>query len=284
MSTTISLSPLVIMSITDHYTRLKYIKSSDDAQVFGVMLGRQEGKNVRILHSFETKFDEETKALDKGFTNRRLTSYAKMFPDFEFVGWYTTCTEQPENEVDEFDLSLNKQFEVFRENPLMLKMNVSMKKRRELEKQGYSKKDMPISIFEKKEKRDYIIEPTETERIALDDAKRDVSSIKDKSQLSVNLTTTLNSIKLLRKNVMSLIKIIKTVPEIRKNHEIIRQLASICNRLPLVSNQDEYSKELFTEYSEAILVDQLGVLNKAVEQIQEFHAHKKMKNIDELFE
>lgn len=280
----ISLSPLVIMSITDHYTRQRYIEESVDAKVYGVLLGQQDGKNIKILHSFESVFDKDSLCLDKQFTTRRLESFGKLFPDFEIMGWYTTCTKDSENNFSEEEHSIGNEFIVFRENPLFLKMNVSLEKRAEQEKQGTSKKDMPISIFEhNKSMLAYTIEPTETERIALDDAKKDISSTKDKSQLSVNLVTTLNSIKLLKKNVMSLIAVIKNVPEIRKNHEIIRQLASICNRLPLVSDKQEYSSELFTEYSDTILINQLGVLNKAIEQIQEFGSHKTMKNIDELF-
>lgn len=271
------------MNITDHYTRYRYIQENIDAQVFGVLLGKQEGKNVRILHSFETKYDEELKSIEKSFTQRRLDGFNKIFPDFEFVGWYATCTKEADNELGEWESSLGKQFEVFNESPLFLKMNVSLELRRQQEKQGFSKKEMPITIFEKGHQREYIIEPTETERIALDDAKKDISSTRDKSQLSVNLVTTLNSIKLLRQNVTSLIQIIKSVPEIRKNHEIIRQLASICNRLPLVSDQEEYSNELLTEYSDTILINQLGVLNKVIEQVQEFNSHKGIKNIDELF-
>ena len=276
------------MSITDHYTRMRYIKDSTDAQVFGVLLGSQEGRNVKISHCFETKFDEEKKSIDKSFTNRRLTSFAKMFPEFEFVGWYSTCTTEMDYELGDWEATINNQFEVFRENPLFLKMNLSMEHRKSQEKKGYSKKEMPITIYEKNQEKEltkwaYHIEPQESERIAIDDAQKDISSTKDKSQLSVNLITTLNSIKLLRKNVSSLIQIIKNVPEIRKNHEIMRQLASICNRLPLVTDDNEYSETLFTEYADTILINQLGVLTKGIEQIQEFNSHKAIKNIDELF-
>jgi COP9 signalosome complex subunit 6 len=288
MSITITLSPLVIMNITDHYTRMRYIKDSLDAQVFGVLLGKQQGKNIRILHSFETKLDEELLTIDKPYTNQRLESYVKMFTDFEFLGWYTTCTTESEQKTNEFEVGLNKQFEYFRENPLFLKMNLSMEKRLEEEKKGQSKKDMSLQVYERNENKefvrcDYVVEPSETERIALDDAKKDISSTKDKSHLSVNLVSTLNSIKLLRKSVLSLVQIIKNVPEIKKNHEIMRQITSICNRLPLISDKDEYSSELFIEYSDILLINQLGVLNKAVEQVQEFNAHKAIKNIDELF-
>lgn len=209
-----------------------------------------------------------------------------MFPDFEFVGWYTTCTTEMDSEVNDLEHSIYKQFEVFSENSLFLKMNVSLELRQKQEKEGFSKKGLPITIFEKNQEKefvkcDYSVEWQETERIALDDAKKDIST-RDKSHLSVNLVTTLNSIKLLRKNIISLINIIKNVPEIRKNHKIIRQLASICNRLPLVRDKKEYSKELFTEYSDILLINQLGVLNKAIEQIQEFNLHKTAKNVDEL--
>lgn len=288
MSISISLSPLVIINITDHYTRFRYIKETSDVQVVGALLGKQEGRNIQILHCFETKYDPEQQTIDKQFTNKRLEAFNKMFPDFEFVGWYSTCTQEQDYETQDWEAGLHKQFEVFRENPLFLKMNVSMTQRKEQEKQGISKKEMPLTIFERNQEKefvkcDYIIEPKETERIALDDAKKDVSSTQGRSHMSVNLVTILDSIKLLRKNIVSLTNIIKNVPEIRKNHDITRQLASICNRLPLVTNTAEYTNELFTEYSDTVLLNQLGVLNKAIEQVQEFNNHKSIKNINDLF-
>jgi COP9 signalosome complex subunit 6 len=287
-SITMSLSPLVIMNITDHYTRFRYIKESMDVQVIGVLLGKQEGRSVKLLQSFETKYDDEAKTIDKSYTQRRLESFAKIFPDFEIVGWYATCTKESDTEILDWEGSLNKQFEVFKDNPLFLKMNVSITKRKEMDRKGHSKKDMPITIYEKNQEKElvkclYTIEPSEPERIALDDAKKDISSTKDRSQLSVNLTTTLNSIKLLRKNVSSLIEVVKNVPALKKNHDIMRQIASICNRLPLVSDTDDYNSELFIEYADTLLVSELGVLNKAIEQIQDFNSHKAAKNIEEIF-
>ena len=282
-----TLSPLVIMNVTDHYTRMRYITESLDAQVIGVLLGKQEGRMIKILHAFETKYDAEAQTIDKPFTQRRLESFSKIFPDFEIVGWYSTCTQEMDTEILHWEHGLNKQFEVFKDNPLFLKMNVSLQKREELEKMGYSKKDMPITIYEKNQEKEFIkcqytIEPSEPERIALDDAKKDISSTKDRSQLSVNMTTTLNSIKLLRKNVMSLIEIIKNVPELRKNHDIMRQIASICNRLPLVSDTNEYNSELFTEYADTLLINELGVLSKAIEHVQNFNSHKAAKTIEDI--
>jgi COP9 signalosome complex subunit 6 len=44
--------PLVVVNISDHFTREKCLKKGI-ARVFGVLLGQQEGRRVEISNSFE---------------------------------------------------------------------------------------------------------------------------------------------------------------------------------------------------------------------------------------
>jgi COP9 signalosome complex subunit 6 len=47
----VKLHPLVIINISDHFTRAKIRNLA--SRVFGAMLGIQEGRNVEIFNSFE---------------------------------------------------------------------------------------------------------------------------------------------------------------------------------------------------------------------------------------
>lgn len=76
-SVTILLHPLVIMNVSEHYTRIRAQKGSRDDGiydlllegciqlkylfflVFGALIGKQKGRKVEILNSFELKIDIE---------------------------------------------------------------------------------------------------------------------------------------------------------------------------------------------------------------------------------
>ena len=54
-----SLHPLVLMNISDHYSRAKANNKNQDTLVIGVLLGTQEGRDIQLHNSYETKFLDE---------------------------------------------------------------------------------------------------------------------------------------------------------------------------------------------------------------------------------
>lgn len=75
-------------------------------------MGKQEGRHIEIFNSYELKY-KTVPAKDGGilvdevFTKQRMEAYAKMFPDFEFLGWYSTSAK---NEGTEADKIVHKKF------------------------------------------------------------------------------------------------------------------------------------------------------------------------------
>ncbi|KAF9612179.1 hypothetical protein IFM89_038367 [Coptis chinensis] len=82
---TFKLHPLVILNISDHYTRVKSQSqfglvggtngASGSAQppaprVFGCIIGIQKGRTVEIFNSFELLYDESTNSLDRPFSGK----------------------------------------------------------------------------------------------------------------------------------------------------------------------------------------------------------------------
>lgn len=47
----VSVAPLVLLSVVDHYNRAE-VKSSKSKRVVGVLLGQNDGKDVRVSNSF----------------------------------------------------------------------------------------------------------------------------------------------------------------------------------------------------------------------------------------
>ncbi|KAG1327330.1 putative COP9 signalosome complex subunit 6a [Cocos nucifera] len=118
---TFKLHPLVIVNISDHYTRVKaqaqYSSSSSAAaapgagatpnggapppqpRVFGCVIGVQRGRTVEIFNSFELLYDPVTNTLDRAFLEKKQELYKKVFPNFYILGWYSTGSDAQESDM-----------------------------------------------------------------------------------------------------------------------------------------------------------------------------------------
>lgn len=65
----VSLHPLVIVNISDHYTRSK-VRNGEE-RVFGCLIGKQEGRKAEIINSFELVCEDASK-FDLQFLEERM--------------------------------------------------------------------------------------------------------------------------------------------------------------------------------------------------------------------
>lgn len=91
----VSIHALVVMNASDHCNRSKYIDPRQ-TRVFGILLGKQEGKILELINTIEISYKKEKGSiiLDDAFLKLRLDAYKKMFPNLDCVGWYSTGTDQ----------------------------------------------------------------------------------------------------------------------------------------------------------------------------------------------
>ena len=87
---TFKLHPLVILNISDHYTRVKSqlnppstsnqrsatsdggtVSPPPPPRVYGCVIGVQRGRTVEIFNSFELLFDAENNSLDRPFLEKK---------------------------------------------------------------------------------------------------------------------------------------------------------------------------------------------------------------------
>jgi COP9 signalosome complex subunit 6 len=52
----VALHPLVLIHISDHWTRMKYQNGQENPRVIGVILGTQTGRNVEICTAWELNY------------------------------------------------------------------------------------------------------------------------------------------------------------------------------------------------------------------------------------
>ncbi|CAN8065389.1 unnamed protein product [Agarophyton chilense] len=145
----IILHPLVVLNLSDHFTRfsairlfpnvqtrrsthnsntglIPYNEDGKEPRVLGILLGIQRGRMVEVCHSFElpARITPERKTeIDTEFMAKRIEQYQQIFSKYVVVGWYFIGTElSPE------DLRLHTEvFSRFNEAPILLVMNPASK-------------------------------------------------------------------------------------------------------------------------------------------------------------
>ncbi|RVX69348.1 hypothetical protein B0A52_06943 [Exophiala mesophila] len=92
----VSLHPLVLLTISDHVTRHSVRRQS--GPVAGALLGQQKGREITVEHAFSTVLvqdNQEHWTFDVSWMETRIQQYRDVHkaPALDFVGWYTLCPE-----------------------------------------------------------------------------------------------------------------------------------------------------------------------------------------------
>nr|4QFT_A Chain A, COP9 signalosome complex subunit 6 [Homo sapiens] len=132
-SVSVALHPLVILNISDHWIRMRS-QEGRPVQVIGALIGKQEGRNIEVMNSFEllSHTVEEKIIIDKEYYYTKEEQFKQVFKELEFLGWYTTG-----GPPDPSDIHVHKQVCEIIESPLFLKLNPMTKHT-----------DLPVSVFE----------------------------------------------------------------------------------------------------------------------------------------
>lgn len=107
----VQVHPLVVMNISDHCNRSKYIEPKQ-TRVIGALLGKQEGKTLEVINTIELSYKQEGPTnqiiINEEFLKRRLEAYKKMFPNLDCLGWYSTGSSQTSDVPKPEDLQVQK--------------------------------------------------------------------------------------------------------------------------------------------------------------------------------
>ncbi|CAI0396967.1 unnamed protein product [Linum tenue] len=207
---TFKLHPLVMVNISDHYTRVKNGEGGDSAavkapapppRVYGCVIGVQRGRTVEIFNSFELLYDSATDSLDRAFLLKKQELYKKVFPNFYVLGWYSTGSD-----AEESDMHIHKALMDINESPVYVLLNPAI---------NHAQKDLPVTIYESEMhvidgipqlifvNSSYTIETVEAERISVDH----VAHLKPSdggsaaTQLAAHLTSIHSAIKMLNSRI-----------------------------------------------------------------------------------
>ncbi|ESQ54636.1 hypothetical protein EUTSA_v10025688mg [Eutrema salsugineum] len=286
---TFKLHPLVMLNISDHFTRVKTQlnppasscatgngPSTGDAmllqnpRVYGCVIGAQRGRTVEIFNSFELLFDPSTDTLDRSFLEKKQELYKKVFPDFYILGWYSTGSD-----ANESDMHIHKSLMDINESPVYVLLNPAI---------NHAQKDLPVTIYESEfhvidgipqpifVHTSYTIETVEAERISVDH----VAHLKPSdggsaaTQLAAHLTGIHSAIKMLTSRIRVLYQYLVTMQkgDIPSENALLRQVSSLLRSLP-AAQSEKFRDDFLMEYNDKLLMSYLAMLTNCTSNMNE---------------
>ncbi|XP_055329514.1 COP9 signalosome complex subunit 6-like [Paramacrobiotus metropolitanus] len=90
----VDLHPVVLLHIADHHHR-NVAQHGNKFQIFGALLGRQDGPKVEICFAFEIRVNRENGRyiLDKEYWFQKEEQFKQILPGLDYIGWYTVADD-----------------------------------------------------------------------------------------------------------------------------------------------------------------------------------------------
>jgi len=263
-SITVALHPLVIMNISDHYTRIK-AQEEIVPNVFGAILGKQNGRHLELFNSFELQHTENAETgdvdIEMNYLRDKEEQFRQVFKDIDFLGWYTVGTAN----ATEKDILIHKQLTAVNESALLMKLDPAS-----------TTGNLPVTIYESMiDIQDdqprmlfievaYTLVTEEAERIGVDHVARLSSAgTSDVSQVSEHIQMQKSAVKMLHSRINILLEYVKAVKEgeLPMNEEIMRNCLSLCQRLPVLST-NKFEENFFDQCNDVLLMSYLAAITK----------------------
>ncbi|TLD28725.1 hypothetical protein PspLS_03191 [Pyricularia sp. CBS 133598] len=234
----VSVAPLVLLSVVDHYNR-ESANQTKNKRVVGVLLGQNDGKNVRVSNSFAVPFEEDEKNpsvwfLDHNYVESMNDMFKKVNAREKLIGWYHSGPK-----LRASDLEINELFKRYTPNPLLVIIDVQPK-------EAGVPTDAYFAVDEIKDdgtatSRTFvhtpsIIEAEEAEEIGVEHLLRDIRDVAV-GTLSTRLTNQLQSLQGLHLRLRDIQAYLQKVldGDLPVNHAILGNLQDVFNLLPNLS-------------------------------------------------
>lgn len=118
---TVTVSPLVLLSVVDHYNR---VAKDSKKRVVGVILGDNSSDTIKVTNCYAIPFEEDEKNpsvwfLDHNFIESMGEMYKKINATEKLIGWYHSGPK-----LKSSDLKINDVFKKYTPNPLLVIVDI----------------------------------------------------------------------------------------------------------------------------------------------------------------
>ncbi|KAF6209282.1 hypothetical protein GE061_015027 [Apolygus lucorum] len=261
-SVSLSLHPLVLMNISEHWTRVRAQEGSAQ-QVIGAVIGKQKGRNLELMNSFELVFTRigGDIIIDKDYYNTKEEQFKQVFSDMDFLGWYTTG-EGPEDS----DIKVHKQICEINESPVLLKLNPM----------AIHSEQLPVTLYESVidlvdgeatmlfVELHYTLATEEAERIGVDHvARMSNTDASESSLVAEHLSAQHSAIKMLHSRVRLVLDYLRMVEtgKLPRSHDVLRDAYSLSHRLPVIQSP-RFHGDYYNQCNDVGLMTYLGTITK----------------------
>ncbi|KIY46943.1 Mov34-domain-containing protein [Fistulina hepatica ATCC 64428] len=264
-ATTVTVHPLVLLSVTDHHARA--ISRGSQKRVVGVLLGQDNGKTVNVANSFGIPFEEDEKDsktwfLDHNYIEGMYDMFKKVNVREQLIGWYHSGPK-----LRASDQEINDLFKKFTPRPVMVIVDVRPNTVgiptdayfavEEIKDDGTETRKTFLHVPS-------VIEAEEAEEIGVEHLLRDLKD-STTTTLATRVSEQLSSLQGLRSRLSDIQKYLVEVAQGKMpvNHQIAYQLQDALNLLPDFSDGDT-SQSFMTSTNDQLLVVYLSSLLRAV--------------------
>jgi hypothetical protein len=240
---------VVILTISDFYTRMVITTNNAVKRVFGGLLGQTKGDVFEIYSAFEFyNSKSERIELDLAYIDERKKMTEQLYPNYELLGYFTT------NESTKFDCSyelINTMDYFGVVSPICLVLSTNL--------EGVD--ELPITCYEvdktSHKKLDHILEGAESERICLDSITKSTDFQTNESAMIQNMQT-LNSASDVLKSNLKLIREALKSENFRSDPYFISLVNDLINNYPN-SNSEDLNKFLREKEIELMVLNNICV-------------------------
>lgn len=239
----ITVAPLVLLSVLDHYERTH---TPEGKRCVGVVLGDASTPVLRVTNSFALPFEEDDRNsdvwfLDHNYIENMNNMFKKINAKEKLVGWYHSGPK-----LKASDLKINELFKKYTgNNPLLLIVDVKQEgvglptdayfAVEQVKDDGTSTEKTFVHLPS-------TIEAEEAEEIGVEHLLRDARD-QAAGGLSIRLTNQLKSLQGLQRKLGDIVAYLNKVmnKELPVNHVILGKLQDVFNLLPNLGqpNEDE---------------------------------------------
>lgn len=250
---TVTVSPLVLLSVTDHFNR---VAKDTRKRVVGVLLGDNSSEIIKVSNSFAIPFEEDEKNssvwfLDHNFIESMGEMFKKINAKEKLIGWYHSGPK-----LKASDLKINDVFRRYTPNPLLVIVDIQPQTVG-IPTDAYFAVD-DIKHDGSKAERTFVhvpslIEAEEAEEIGVEHLLRDIRD-QAAGNLSLKVTESYQSLLGLHQKLREISNYLDKVyqKKLPMNHSILGKLQNVFNLLPNLTYGEAETDQLSNGKTDSI--------------------------------